>query len=151
MHPGGQRAFHQQSGDGSRVAPSRQSKGRAGQASIPKARLEYVTQYRRFVPGSAAFSRLKQQRKSCPSKRDTEEGSTAERPTRASLPLWQPGVSAPIALLHAVHCDLSAWRREGCEGTSEMPLNICRVGVRRTGPDSFQWCPATGQGATGTN
>ena len=30
-------------------------------------------------------------------------------------------------------------------------LNIFRVGVRRTGPDSFQWCPATGQGATGTN
>jgi len=29
--------------------------------------------------------------------------------------------------------------------------NIFRVGVRRTGPDSFQWCPATGQGATGTN
>ena len=32
-----------------------------------------------------------------------------------------------------------------------MPLNICRVGVRRMGPDSLQWCPATGQGATGTN
>ena len=30
-------------------------------------------------------------------------------------------------------------------------INISRVGVRRTGPDSFQWCPATGQGATGTN
>jgi len=30
-------------------------------------------------------------------------------------------------------------------------LNILRVGVRRTGPDSFQWCPATGQGAMGTN
>ena len=37
------------------------------------------------------------------------------------------------------------------DGTLEMPLNICRVGVRRMGPDSFQWCPATGQGATGTN
>jgi len=36
-------------------------------------------------------------------------------------------------------------------GPLEMPLNICRVGVRRTGPDSFQWCPATGQGAMGTN
>ena len=24
------------------------------------------------------------------------------------------------------------------------------MGVRRMGPDSFQWCPATGQGATGT-
>ena len=23
-----------------------------------------------------------------------------------------------------------------------MPTNICRVGVRRMGPDSFQWCPA---------
>ena len=28
---------------------------------------------------------------------------------------------------------------------------ISRVGVRRMGPDSFQWCPATGQGTTGTN
>ena len=26
-----------------------------------------------------------------------------------------------------------------------------KEGVRRTGPDSFQWSPATGQGATGTN
>jgi len=30
-----------------------------------------------------------------------------------------------------------------------MPLNICRVGVRRTGPDSFQWCPATGTRGNG--
>jgi len=29
--------------------------------------------------------------------------------------------------------------------------NISRVGVRRMRPNSFQWCPATGQGATGTN
>jgi len=26
-----------------------------------------------------------------------------------------------------------------------------RVGVRRMGPNSSQWCPATGQGAMGTN
>ena len=32
-----------------------------------------------------------------------------------------------------------------------MPTNILRVGVRRMGPNSFQWYPATGQGATGTN
>jgi len=32
-----------------------------------------------------------------------------------------------------------------------MPINISRVGVRRMGPNSFQWCPATGQGAMGTN
>jgi len=32
-----------------------------------------------------------------------------------------------------------------------MFINISRVGVRRMGPDSFQWCPATGQGAMGTN
>ena len=37
------------------------------------------------------------------------------------------------------------------KGTLEMPLNICRVGVRRMGPDSSQWCPVTGQGAMGTN
>jgi len=29
--------------------------------------------------------------------------------------------------------------------------DILRVGVRRMGPHSFQQCPATGQGATGTN
>ena len=32
-----------------------------------------------------------------------------------------------------------------------MLTNIWRVGVRRTGTDSFQWCPVTGQGATGAN
>ena len=32
-----------------------------------------------------------------------------------------------------------------------MLKNVSRVGVRRMGPDSFRWCPATGQGATGTN
>jgi len=30
-------------------------------------------------------------------------------------------------------------------------INISRVGVRRMGPDSFQWCPVRGQGAMGTN
>ena len=30
-----------------------------------------------------------------------------------------------------------------------MLINIFRVGVRRRGPDSFQWCPATGQVAMG--
>ena len=28
---------------------------------------------------------------------------------------------------------------------------ISRVGVRRMGPSSFQWCPAKGQGAAGTD
>ena len=28
-----------------------------------------------------------------------------------------------------------------------MTRNILRVGIRRMGPDSFQWCPATGQRA----
>ena len=32
-----------------------------------------------------------------------------------------------------------------------MILNILRVDVRKMGPDSFQWCPVTGQGAMGTN
>jgi len=32
-----------------------------------------------------------------------------------------------------------------------MLTNIWRVGVRRMGPNSFQWCPATEQGAMGTN
>lgn len=30
-------------------------------------------------------------------------------------------------------------------------INILRAGVKRTGADSFQWYPATGQGVTGTN
>ena len=45
----------------------------------------------------------------------------------------------------------SAWRRESWEGTLEMSVNICRVGVRRMGPDAFRWCSATGQGAMGSN
>ena len=32
-----------------------------------------------------------------------------------------------------------------------MLINIARVGVRRMGPNCFQWCPATGQEAMGTN
>ena len=32
-----------------------------------------------------------------------------------------------------------------------MSINISRVGVKRMGPDSFQWCPVRGQGAMGTN
>ena len=32
-----------------------------------------------------------------------------------------------------------------------MLINIWRMGVRRMGPDSFQWCAVTGQGATGIN
>jgi len=34
------------------------------------------------------------------------------------------------------------------------PINAYKYlkgGVRRMGPDSFQWCPVTGQGAMGTN
>ena len=34
--------------------------------------------------------------------------------------------------------------------TSSRPTNLSRVGATRTGPGSFQRCPATGQGATGT-
>jgi len=30
------------------------------------------------------------------------------------------------------------------------PSKDLKVGVRRMGPNSFQWCPATGQGAMGT-
>ena len=47
--------------------------------------------------------------------------------------------------------DLFSLEKRRLRGTLEMPLNICRVGARRTGPNSFQWCPATGQGAMGTN
>ena len=32
-----------------------------------------------------------------------------------------------------------------------MLINISRVGVRKMGPNPFQWCPATGQGTMGTN
>jgi len=30
-------------------------------------------------------------------------------------------------------------------------INFSRVGVRRMGPNSFQWCPVTGEGTMGTN
>jgi len=50
---------------------------------------------------------------------------------------------------------LLSWLADGdlhqMSGTLQMLMNIFRVGVRRMGPDSFQWCPATGQGAAGTN
>ena len=36
-------------------------------------------------------------------------------------------------------------------GISSMLTNISKMGVKRMGPDSFQWCPITGQGAMGTN
>jgi len=32
-----------------------------------------------------------------------------------------------------------------------MPTKILRGGVKRMGPDSFQWCPVTGRGVMGTN
>ena len=32
-----------------------------------------------------------------------------------------------------------------------MLTSVFRVGVKRMEPDSFQWCPVRGQGATGTN
>ena len=46
---------------------------------------------------------------------------------------------------------LFSLKKRRLRGDLEMLINICRVGVRRTGPSSFQWCPVTGQGATGTN
>jgi len=42
-------------------------------------------------------------------------------------------------------------KKRRLRGTLEILTNICRMGVRRMGPSSFQWCPATGQGAMGTN
>ena len=46
---------------------------------------------------------------------------------------------------------LFSLKKRRLKGALQMSINICRVGVRRMGPDSFQWCPATGQGAMGTN
>ena len=46
---------------------------------------------------------------------------------------------------------LFSLKKRRLRGTLSMPINIFRVSVRRMGPDSFQWCPATGQWATGTN
>ena len=37
------------------------------------------------------------------------------------------------------------------EGARTPGVSEGRVGVRRMGPSSFQWCPVTGQGAMGTN
>ena len=67
---------------------------------------------------------------------------------------WLPFVSPA----HPTACWLRKGKTlsDGCSATQEpnqvyICINICRVGVRRTGPGSVQWCPATGQGATGTN
>ena len=46
---------------------------------------------------------------------------------------------------------LFSLKKRRLRGDLIMLINIVRVGVRRMGPNSFQWCPATGQGATGTN
>jgi len=86
---------------------------------------------------------------------------------RASAPGWKCSGSAPRGCSHRRgSCRLMVCRDSGVRerrdqgsehrnspalGGDRMLINICRVGVRRMGPDSFQWCPATGQGATGTN
>ena len=54
------------------------------------------------------------------------------------LPAALPAVSAPRTPL-----------ARGAEAAAR--CSFPRVGVRRTGPNSFQQCPVTGQGATGTN
>jgi len=46
---------------------------------------------------------------------------------------------------------LFSLKKRRLKGALQMSINILRAGVRRMGPHSFQWCPATGQGATGTN
>lgn len=41
------------------------------------------------------------------------------------------------------------WTREDWEGILSMLTNILKAGVKRMGPDSFQWCSVTGQEETG--
>jgi len=48
-----------------------------------------------------------------------------------------PGFPIPVLEAQVVSTKFT-WRREGCEGTLEKLINICRVGVRRMGPDFFQ-------------
>jgi len=43
-----------------------------------------------------------------------------------------------------------AWRRADWERILWMPLITLRVGVKTVGPNSFQWCPETGEGAMNT-
>ena len=47
--------------------------------------------------------------------------------------------------------DLFSLKKRRLRGDLMKIINIGRVGVKRMGPGSFQWWPATGQGATGTN
>jgi len=47
---------------------------------------------------------------------------------------------------------LFSLKKRRLRGDLIKPINILRVGVKRTGPDSFQCCPETGQGGVmGTN
>ena len=46
---------------------------------------------------------------------------------------------------------LFSLEKKRLRGVASMSVNACREGAKRTGPGSFQWCPVTGQGATGTN
>jgi len=46
---------------------------------------------------------------------------------------------------------LTTWGSALSWGPYKWLKNILRVGVKSTGPGSFQWCPAIGQGAMGAN
>jgi len=46
---------------------------------------------------------------------------------------------------------LFSLKKRRLKGVFTKAYNMLRVGVKRMGPDCFLWCPATGQGAMGTN
>ena len=69
-----------------------------------------------------------------------------------------PGLNSDISgLEHLSHKErlrelgLFSLKKRRLRGDLINAYKYIKVGVRRMGPDSFQCCPVTGQGATGTN
>ena len=80
---------------------------------------------------------------------------TGQAPSAQPLLPCPRGAGANSTAHHRCSCrrgirtTLQIWALSSMPGNQGFSFGILRV--RRTGPDSFQWCPATGQGAPGTN
>ena len=71
-----------------------------------------------------------------------------------SLKMQRLAFSMCVLVIWLLCCAEACWAKDlallFCVLRGDL-INISRVGVKRMGPDSFQWCSATGQGPMGTN